>query len=121
MLLTPQTNQKESTIYTTLTDKGYYTLIDDRFDEINSIVDKLRNVQLTSWDVTEIFTNTSVGKDFRYICRLPFKENWSLGKSRHVAIANLLSLERRFRQNEELDRCKVMNYAFSCSAQNELF
>lgn len=48
----------------------------------------------------EFFKNTtSRGADGRYVCRLPFKNNVSLGRSRHVALGCLTQLEKRFRSN----------------------
>lgn len=46
-------------------------------------------------------TTTRVGEDGRYVCRLPFKQNAELGKSRNAAVANLLQLEKKFRRNPE--------------------
>lgn len=42
---------------------------------------------------------TFVGSDGRYVCRLPFRANSSLGRSRHIALANYYSLEKKFTKN----------------------
>lgn len=39
--------------------------------------------------------------DGRYICRLPFKKQWKLGRSKHIAVANFLQLEKKFKNNPE--------------------
>lgn len=38
----------------------------------------------------------------RFVCRLPLKEDTQLGRSRHVAVGNMLQLEKRFRGNPPL-------------------
>jgi hypothetical protein len=56
---------------------------------------------------------TFVGPDGRYVCRLPFKSNSALGKSRHIALANFYSLEKRFEKDAKFKEryCEAMaNY-----------
>lgn len=54
-------------------------------------------------EAEEFYANTTtVGRDRRYICRLPFKANSSLGRSRHIAMENLMGLEKRFAKDEKL-------------------
>lgn len=53
----------------------------------------------------ELFYQKTTRKesDGRYKVRLPFKKNNNkLGRSRHIAISNFLSLERKFRKNPSL-------------------
>lgn len=46
---------------------------------------------------------TKRGSDGRYVVRLPFKrEREKLGRTRHIAVSNLLKLEKKFKQSPEL-------------------
>lgn len=64
-------------------------------------------VPINSWSAEETACeehyckNTYKNADGRYICKLPFKNQKKLGKSKHTAIAYMIQLEKKFRKNHD--------------------
>lgn len=60
---------------------------------------------INNWSLEEIecekhyVENTHRDRNGRYVCRLPFRSIKKLGRSRHIAVSNMLQLEKRFRKN----------------------
>lgn len=82
---------------------------------INSQLEKFWNIEEIKSDsmakftaeereCEDFFTNTHVrSNDGKYTTRLPFKSNeFVLGKSRHIAVATLLQMEKKFKANPKL-------------------
>ena len=44
---------------------------------------------------------TFVDTNGRYVCKLPFKQDSEFGRSRHIAVANLMALEKKFEKSNE--------------------
>jgi hypothetical protein len=63
--------------------------------------------QIPKWSADEmlcekIYTETTYrDRDGRYVCRLPFKESEVIGRSKHIAVGNMLQLEKKFKKNPE--------------------
>lgn len=82
-------------------------------DELTNVLQRFweteeKIVEIPQWTTEEaacekIYAeSTYKDVDGRYVCRLPFKQSRELGRSKHIAVANMLQLEKKFKKNADL-------------------